>query len=124
MTGRCIHCLGRVEPPAEVCEACLDLLSDLGEDVVEPPPQPAREPAPVNHTGRFEPTQADIQAYEELSQRGAFRPFDQVRAKEPPGHTRGRWGRAVEAEKRRPPRLTQEGHDVPNNVVAPESQTK
>lgn len=68
--GRCIHCLGRVEPPAEVCPACLDLLSDLGE---EDEPQP--QPAPVNHTGRFEPTPEDWAAYRELSERGSFRPL-------------------------------------------------
>jgi hypothetical protein len=44
MTGRCIHCLAPVTPPAEVCGACVDLLSDLADDYVEPPPQPAREP--------------------------------------------------------------------------------
>ncbi|HKM56588.1 MAG TPA: hypothetical protein VJY33_24500, partial [Isosphaeraceae bacterium] len=68
--------------------------------VVEPPPRPA----PVNRTGRFEPTQSDIQFYEELSQRGSFRPFTEVRPKERPGYSRGRWGKAIEAEKRRPPR--------------------
>lgn len=97
--GRCIHCGGGVAPPVQVCQACVDLLSDLGEDVVDPPPQPA----PVNHTGRFEPSQADVQAYCELSERGAFKPFDQVRPKQLPHHATNRWGKAIASWSRRDP---------------------
>jgi hypothetical protein len=103
--ARCIHCLGRVEPPAEVCEACVDLLSDLGEED-EPPPQAppvGPQPAPVNHTGRFEPTPEDWAAYRELSERGSFRPFDQVRAKQPPSWSRNKWGKAIASTSRRDP---------------------
>lgn len=98
MTGRCIHCLAPVIPPAEVCEACLELIADIGaDDYVEPPPRPA----PVNHTGRFEPTPEDWEAYRELSERGAFRPLSEIRPKQLPHHATNRWGRAVSAAKKR-----------------------
>ena len=104
-TGRCIHCLAPLTAPAEVCKSCVDLLDDLGEydDDYEPEPPPPPPPPPrprPRRTGRYEPTPQEIAEYEELSARGSFRPFNDVRAKEPPGHTRGRWGRAIEAEKR------------------------
>jgi|GEM_PF-2336683 hypothetical protein len=97
MTGRCIHCGSRVAAPIEVCESCLDLLSDLGEED-EPQPQPA--PIAPHRPGRFEPTQADIQAYCELSERGSFRPLGEIMPKARPSHARNKWGRAIEAEKR------------------------
>jgi hypothetical protein len=98
--GRCIHCLAPVTAPAEVCESCLELIADIGaDDYVEPPPQPA----PVNHTGRFEPSPEDWAAYRELSERGSFRPFDQVRPKQLPSHARNKWGKAIASTSRRDP---------------------
>jgi hypothetical protein len=92
--GRCIHCL---RPGPSPCRQCLELIADIGaDDYVEPPPRPA----PVIHTGRFEPSQADVQAYCELSERGAFRPFDQVRPKQLPHHVTNRWGKAIASLKR------------------------
>jgi hypothetical protein len=102
---KCIHCLAPVIPPAEVCPACIDLLSDLGDDlVVEPPPRPA----PVNHTGRFEPAPEDWAAYRELSERGSFRSFDQVRPKQLPSHATNRWGKAIASWSRRDPDIPQQ----------------
>ena len=88
----CIHCNGPVTPPSEVCESCVELLSDLGEED-EPQPRPA--PVVAHKPGPFEPSQADVQAYSVMSERGAFRPFDQVRPKQLPSHARNRWGKAI-----------------------------
>ena len=101
MNGRCIHCGGRVQPPDQVCESCLELIADIGADdyVEPPPPRPAPQPAPDRP---YQPTQADIQAFSELSERGSFRPLTETLPRAKPYHARGRWGRAIEAEKRRP----------------------
>lgn len=103
MTGRCIHCGARVAPPVEVCESCVDLLSDLGEeDELQPAPASDRGPAaPVKHTGRFEPTAEDDRQLLEMELRGAFRPLTQLNVpKARPSHATNKWGRAIEAEKR------------------------
>jgi hypothetical protein len=99
MLRKCIHCLGRVKPPAEICEACLDLLSDLGEEE-EPEPQPRPAPVATHRGGPFEPSREDLQAYCELSERGSFRPFDDVRPKQRPSHATDRWGKALASLKR------------------------
>ena len=97
---KCIHCLAPVTSPAEVCEACLDLLSDLGEED-EPQPQPA--PIVAHRPGPFEPSPEDWAAYREMSERGAFKPLDQVRPKQLPSHARNRWGKAIASTLRRDP---------------------
>ena len=99
MSGRCIHCGARVAPPVEVCESCVDLLSDLGEEdepqpMPPPPPRPAPRPRP--RTGRYEPTAREIAEYEELSERGSFRPLP----KQLPHHVTNRWGKAIASLKR------------------------
>jgi hypothetical protein len=92
-----------VTPPAEVCEACIALLSDLGEydDDYEPPPAPPSQPAPrPRGTGRYEPTAEDDAAYRDLLARRSFEPFDQVRPKQLPSHATNRWGKAIASLKR------------------------
>jgi len=98
MPRRCIHCLAPVNPPDEVCESCLDLLSDLGEDVVEPPPRPAPQPHQP-----FHPTAEDWAAYRTLSESGSFLPFDSIRPKQLPSHARNKWGKAIASTSRRDP---------------------
>lgn len=99
---KCIHCLAPVTSPAEVCEACLDLLSDLGEED-EPQPQPQPAPVAPHRGGPFEPSQEDWAAYRELSERGAFKPFDKIRPKERPPHVTSKWGKAIASWSRRDP---------------------
>ena len=87
----------------ELYQGCEDTSLAHGSRAdVEPPPQPA----PAGHTGRFEPAAEDWAAYRELSERGSFRPFDQIRPKQLPSHARDRWGRAIAAhqavQRRRP----------------------
>lgn len=87
---KCCHC---GTPGPSPCPSCLELLSDLGEEPEELQPQPA--PAVTHRGGPFEPTQADIEAYETMSERGSFRPFTDVRPKQLPSHARNKWGRAI-----------------------------
>lgn len=100
MPRRCIHCNGPVTAPSEVCESCVELLSDLGEED-EPQPQPA--PIVAHRPGPFEPSPEDWAAYRELSERGAFKPFDKIRPKERPPHVTNRWGKAIASRSRRDP---------------------
>ena len=65
-SGNCIHC-GLSTPSGRVCGSCLDLLSDLGEED-EPQPRPAL--VATHRPGRFEPSRADVEAYETMSERG------------------------------------------------------
>jgi hypothetical protein len=104
---RCIHCLNSGMWPNEVCPRCLELLADLGEEAyVPPPPRPTRRasapqprPEPVRP---FAPTAEDDAAYRDLLSRRSFEPFHRVRPKQLPSHARDLWGKAIDAEKRRP----------------------
>ena len=90
--GRCIHCGGRVTPPVQVCQACQDLLSDLGEED-EPQPQPA--PVVTHQGGRFEPTQADIQLTRKCPSAARSSRSTKCVPSSCPHHATNKWGKAI-----------------------------